>query len=252
MPTTRGPVRSLLERVLVTGTIEAVETVTPSMRRIRIVGPAMAGLTWTPGQHVRVLVGGPFQARGLLTGAVKDALRTYSVWRHDPTWEALDLVGFDHGGDAPGATWVREARCGQEVTFTRPRGDFAVRPDAPYHLFAGEETASVAFGAMMRALPAGGRVLGVVEADTPADHLDLPCGDELVRICRHGAPAAASQALVAAVRDLDLPGTPGVAYLAGEARTIQAVRAHLVQERGWDRRRVVTKPFWTPGRRGMD
>ncbi|MEV4085779.1 SIP domain-containing protein [Nonomuraea fuscirosea] len=51
---------------------------------------------------------------------------------------------------------------------------------------------------------------------------------------------------------MDLPDTPGVAYLAGEARTIQAVRAHLVGERGWHRRDVRTKPFWTPGRKGLD
>jgi hypothetical protein len=26
----------------------------------------------------------------------------------------------------------------------------------------------------------------------------------------------------------------------------------LVRERGWPRRSVLTKPFWTPGKRGMD
>nr|WP_268244740.1 SIP domain-containing protein [Microbispora rosea] len=58
--------------------------------------------------------------------------------------------------------------------------------------------------------------------------------------------------LVEMVRSLDLPHTPGVAYLAGEARECQAVRAHLVRERGWPRKAVVVKPFWTPGRRGLD
>ncbi|CNF48756.1 siderophore-interacting protein [Mycobacterium tuberculosis] len=43
--------------------------------------------------------------------------------------------------------------------------------------------------------------------------------------------------------------TPGV---AGEARTAQAARAHLVRERGWPRGSVLVKPFWTPGRRGME
>jgi NADPH-dependent ferric siderophore reductase len=57
---------------------------------------------------------------------------------------------------------------------------------------------------------------------------------------------------VKAVRALDLPAEPGVAYVAGEARTIQAVRAHLVRDRGWSRRDVVTKPFWTPGKTGLD
>lgn len=52
--------------------------------------------------------------------------------------------------------------------------------------------------------------------------------------------------------NLDLPGTPGTAYLAGEAGTVQMVREHLVRDRGWHRRDVVTKPFWAPGRTGMD
>ncbi|WP_245668028.1 SIP domain-containing protein [Actinomadura macra] len=38
----------------------------------------------------------------------------------------------------------------------------------------------------------------------------------------------------------------------GEARTVQAVRAHLVGDRGWPRRSVLVKPFWTPGKRGLE
>jgi NADPH-dependent ferric siderophore reductase len=53
------------------------------------------------------------------------------------------------------------------------------------------------------------------------------------------------------VQDTDLP-EPGIAYLAGEARTIQALRTHLVQDRGWPRQSVITKPFWTPGKKGME
>ncbi|MCK2212770.1 siderophore-interacting protein [Actinomadura sp. ATCC 31491] len=238
-----GLARRLLDRMLVTGEIVEVEEVAPRMRRIRIGGEALAGLSWTPGQHVRVLIG---DGGGLLGGV----LRTYSVWAHDPTWEALDLIGLDHGGDAPGARWVRAAAPGQEVAFTRPDGSFVLREEARYHLFAGEETAAVAFGAMLRALPREAAAYGVVEAERPGDHLGLP--RELTRVCREGALAAGSAVLVDAVRALDLPDRPGVAYLAGEARTVQAIRAHLVHERGWSRRDVRTKPFWTPGRRGLD
>jgi NADPH-dependent ferric siderophore reductase len=44
---------------------------------------------------------------------------------------------------------------------------------------------------------------------------------------------------------------PYAAYLAGEARTIQMIRGHLVNDRGWNRHHILTKPFWTPGKRGM-
>lgn len=84
---------------------------------------------------------------------------------------------------------------------------------APYHLLAGEETAFVTFGAMLRAAGPGEPVYGAVEVAESEDRLPLP---------------------------------------RGEARTVQAVRAHLVGERGWPRRSVQVKPYWTPGRRGMD
>ena len=69
---------------------------------------------------------------------------------------------------------------------------------------------------------------------------------------RHGQSAAASEALVKGPAGLDLPGEPGVAYLADEARTIQLLRRHLVADRGWPRQAIRLKPFWTPGRKGLD
>jgi NADPH-dependent ferric siderophore reductase len=179
-------------------------------------------------------------------------LRTYSIWDCDPENGTLDLIMLDHGGDSPGAVWTRRATIGQEVRFSKPQGDFVVRRDASYHLFAGEETASVAFGAMLRSLPADAWVWGAVEAATGEDHLDLPRSADLARVIRNGASAADSDLLVEAVKALVLPDEPGVAYLAGEARTIQAIRAHLVADRGWNRGDVLTKPFWTPGKRGME
>ncbi|WP_207400657.1 siderophore-interacting protein [Actinomadura roseirufa] len=117
----------------------------------------------------------------------------------------------------------------------------------------GEETASVAFGAMLRALPPEEPVRGVIEVAGAEDRLPLPRGAELVWRHRGDAPAASSATLVDAVRELELPPAPaGAAYVAGEARTVQAVRAHLVRERGWERRSVLVKPFWTPGGRGME
>jgi hypothetical protein len=79
-----------------------------------------------------------------------------------------------------------------------------------------------------------------------------PRGADLTWSYRGDRTAAGSATLVSAVRELPLPAEPGIAYVAGEARTCQAVRAHLIRERGWPRRSVIVKPFWAPGRRGMD
>jgi NADPH-dependent ferric siderophore reductase len=88
----------------------------------------------------------------------------------------------------------------------------------------------------------------VIEVAGPEDELPLE-GD--IRWCHRGAtPAHDSATLREAVAQLDFP--IGAAYLAGEARTTQAVRKHLVEERNWPRRSVLTKPFWTPGKTGME
>jgi NADPH-dependent ferric siderophore reductase len=222
--------KPILDRFLLRGTVDDVEDVTRRMRRIRIVGEALRGMDWVAGRHVRVRVG------GLL-------LRTYSIWDYDDSGR-LDLCVLDHSGAGPGARWSRQVRAGQQVTFTRPDGRLVLHPDAPYHLFVGDETASVALGAMLRALPASEQVHGVVEVDDLDHRLSLPRDDELTWV-----PGGT---LMPALEKLDLPDGPGVAYVAGEARACQAVRRHLTHERGWSRRAVVVKPFWAPGKRGMD
>ncbi|MFJ4657021.1 siderophore-interacting protein [Nocardia sp. NPDC088792] len=241
----RGLGDRLLDRFFTTGRVLETERIAARMIRIRIGGPALRTLNCLPGQHLRVVVGGD----GLLS-RVGD-LRTYTVWHFDQENGELHLCVLDHG-DGPGSRWGRTAEVGMQVRFRGPEGSFTLRPDAPNHLFIGEETASVAFGAMLRAVPDEVPVSGAIETATPADRLPLPRAAELSHPLRGTAPAARSEILLDAVRNLRLSATPGVAYVAGEARTIQMITKHLVQERNWPRRAIITKPFWTPGRRGMD
>ncbi|MGW1562287.1 siderophore-interacting protein [Streptomyces sp. NPDC002144] len=229
MPALLDPVLDLLT---LRGTVTATEPIAARMRRLRIEGDALAGLTVQPGQQVRVLVG-----NGLTR-------RTYSVWHYEPAG-AVELCVLDHPGAGPGAVWGRTAEVGHQVRLSRPEGSFVLRPDATHHFFAGDETAAVAFGAMLAALPEGARVSGSVETATEADRLPLAHGDRLDWLVRGGT------SLPDSVRRL-APAAGGVAYVAGEARTVQAVKQVLVREAGWDRRSVLTKPFWAPGKRGLE
>ena len=238
----------LFDRLLRPAHVHTIERWAPRLRHVTLTGPELAGLAWLPGQHVRMQVGaGPGPVDWLI-----GTLRTYSVWNYDG--ETLELIVYDHGdSNGPGAEWARTAEPGDELRLLKPDGDFTTTP-AGYHLFAGEETAQVAFGAMLRALPADVRVFGCLEIDSPDERLDLGQGRDwdLEWSYRRGRSAASAQTLVDAVRGLDLPAEAGMAYLAGEARTIQLIRRHLVEERHWPRRNVRTKPFWTPGKKGLE
>lgn len=220
------------------GTVTAIDLVSRRMRKIRISATELRGQSWTPGQQVRVRTGGDGHG----------PRRSYSIYAYED--DSIELCVLDHGEDGPGGVWARALKVGQPVNFSRPEGSFVLRQPAPYHLFVGEETASIPFAAMLRALPSGANAFGVIEVDTPDDRIAMP--DSITWTYRAGGTAASSESLVTALRELKLPGEPGIAYVAGEASTIQMVRKHLVKDRDWPRRNVVTKPFWTPGRRGMD
>ncbi|MEU6384403.1 siderophore-interacting protein [Streptomyces bauhiniae] len=228
MPALLNPVLDLL---MLRGTVTSVERFTARMRRLRIEGEALAGLDVLPGQQVRVLVGSALTRR------------TYSVWRYEPSG-ALELCVLDHAGDGPGARWAREARAGDEVRLGKPEGSFTLRPDAAHHVFVGDETASVAFGAMLAALPDGSRVSGCVETRAADDRLPLTHAGRLDWVLRGTVPLPEAVGRLA-------PAPGGIAYVAGEARTVQAVR-HVLRDAGWDRRSVLTKPFWAPGKRGLE
>jgi NADPH-dependent ferric siderophore reductase len=245
-------IKSLRDAVLLSAEISEIEQLTPRLRRIRFEGSRLQGLNWTPGQHIRLQVAG--LGESFLRLHPHDALRTYSIYDADPELGTLDVVMLDHGGEpdvtTPARRWSGSAAVGDNIQFTRPQGNLVVRRDAPYHVFAGEETASIAFAAMLRHLSPDAAVHGVVEAADQVDHLEL--ARPLDQVQRGNASAEDSAVLADAVRALELPDHPGVAYLAGEARTIQTLRKILVAERGWDRRDIRTKPFWTPGRSGME
>ncbi|WP_431774281.1 siderophore-interacting protein [Streptomyces cucumeris] len=245
----RNPLAGVLAKYTLDTVVTQTGPVTPSMRRILLRADAPVPFTWTPGQHVRVQLNDPLSMGGILRPG--ETLRTYTIWEFDPGERTLELRVHLYDGDGIGLSWARTAAPGDPVTLWWPQGDFVLR-EAPYHLFAGEETASVAFAPMLRALAPSARVYGVLESAGPEHDPPMPDRpDPLRRVHRDGASAASSPLLHDAVAALELPAEPGFAYLAGEARSCRMVRDHLVRERGWPKSAIRLKPFWAPGRRGL-
>lgn len=245
--TSRNPLAAVFGKYAMEATVSVAEQVTPAMRRIRLHTDQPVTFPYNPGQHIRIQLKDPLSVTGILHPA--ETLRTYTIWDLDTARRAIELRIHLYAGDGIGLEWARAARPGDRVTFWWPQSDFFTR-EVDFHVFVGDETASAAFGPMIRALDASAEVYGVLESETPEHDLPLP-GPPVRRVHRHGAPAASSRVLLAAVAELDLPGNTGAAYVAGEARTCQMVRDYLVRERNWPRTAIKVKPFWTPGKRGL-
>jgi NADPH-dependent ferric siderophore reductase len=177
---------------------------------------------------------------------------------------------------------------GPDAAFAGVHGGLEFRPPVDHGplLLAADETGVPAVANIVRALPSRtvGRVL--LEVPHPDDrfHLAGPPGVEVSWTARgrssHGAallrmvcqadlpspPAAPVERAPTAVAEeaseellWDVPDTvalaespggahPFYAWVAGEAATVRAIRRHLVDERGHDRRNVAFMGYWRMGR----
>ncbi|MEV5378485.1 siderophore-interacting protein [Streptomyces nondiastaticus] len=235
--------RRFRDERLLEAKVTAVRAAVPGMTDVTLRGHAFARFACKPGAHLPVEVPG---------GAQGPVLRTYSVWRHTPADASLTLrIALHHPG-GPGCAWAAAVTPGERVRTGVPRNRIVLDPRARHHVFVGEETGAVPLLTMLDALPPGAVTHGVLETTGPEAEFPAPDGARTLRWVHRGrASAAASPVLVAAVRRLELPPGPGVAYVAGEAATCRAVVRHFVTERGWPRFAVKTQTHWTPGKCGI-
>jgi NADPH-dependent ferric siderophore reductase len=236
-----------------------IASVTPKMTRITVGGDALATFPGGGGdQHVvlyfydpDVTVPEPLtlaSARTVL-GQVRPAMRSYTVRGHDPVRHELDFDFVLHGSGVA-ATWAANARPGDPLILVGPSPAYAPDPDVPRHLLAGDETALPAISAMLAELPATAEVTVVLEVADEAEEQPLrgPAGTDVRWLHRDGRPPGTPDLLVPAIRGLG--AFSGDVWAAGERTVMHAVRAHLLDDLGLDRRHVRTTMYWRHGQAG--
>ena len=223
----------LLDRFLLRGTVDAVEDLTPRMRRIRLTGEELRDLDWAPGQHS----GCGSETSPSVVSATSCA-RTRSG---TTTRRPAGPVRSRPPGPGPRCALGQSVDCRAACRPHQAPKDGSSPGTSALSPVRRRRDRSVAFGPMLRALPAAVPGTGHRGARARGPHVACP-----VRRADLGQP------LLRPLTALDLPAEPGIAYIAGEARACQAARQHLTRDRGWPRRATIVKPFWAPGKRGMD
>ncbi len=218
--------QSLAHRVLTSASVVSSVALGASVHEVTLTAPSFGTWPYVPGQSVRLSVGNS----GL-------NLRTYSVWTLSES--LLVLRGFTHS-DGPGSQWMATAAPGTRVALTSPKGVFVLDDDAPWHLFVGDDTGAVPLLAMRASLPDSTPAHGVLVGGGEVP----PLGPTL--------PWVTGISLLDALKDLELPPSPGVAYVAGEQQACLEVRQYLRDSLGWPRRAVRISAHWTPGKRGLE
>jgi NADPH-dependent ferric siderophore reductase len=236
----QAPVRGRVAATV--ATVAAVQQVTPRMTRVRLVDDSLGGLAAVPGQTLKIYV--PDPASGILVS--RDyTVRDYAVSDEESGPPRLDIDFVLHGA-GPAAQWARRVQPGQTLGFVGPSGRYRPDPAADWYLFAGDETALPAIQAYVGMLPADACALLYVEVADAAEQQPMPGpARPLVQWLHRGDREPGTSAVLDdAVRTVRLPAGQGRIWIAGHTPTVRRIRAHLLDDRGVDRRALYVKGFW--------
>ena len=222
-----GPLRKSSSRTACVVQVTEVELLSPRIRRIRLAGPDIQGMQWSPGDKIKIQAG--------------TKLKSYTPARVHPEEGWMDIVFFLHGNGGA-SEWAKNVTVGLHTEIVGPAKSMPGAEGEPdWALFLGDETTIGLATALLESLPASVPVDGVIELDeTDARALQvfgLPLG-VAPRTSQHG------QSLLAWLADTDLPEGNGVIWLSGEATTVSELKAHLM-ERGVERAQLKIKPYWS-------
>ncbi|WP_406055129.1 siderophore-interacting protein [Streptomyces sp. NBC_01077] len=258
--------------------VVAARRVTPRMQRVTFGGASLDGFVLAgPDQQVKLFFPQPGQAEPVLPvpdpdgdvmrwygaySALPEAerpwMRSYTVRAHDPAAGTIDIDFFLHGngddsaGEGPATRWARSARPGDAVGMFGPSAAFAMPVDpgaGDWTLLYADACALPALATVVAALPPGQRAVAYVRLSDPAELQPLPTAGDLTVRPRYDDTSAVdtsadAASAVDALRADPLPDGRPYVWLAGEASTVRALRRHLVEERGVDRRSVHFAGYW--------
>ncbi|MFP3900119.1 MAG: siderophore-interacting protein [Acidimicrobiia bacterium] len=240
--------------------VRRVEHLSPRLIRVTLAGAELDGFAVEePAASVRLLLPPPGTTElvmptwtgneFLMPDGSRPTIRTFTPRRTDPTARELDIDIVVHGGGVA-STWAGAAHPGDEAAISGPGRGYAVDPDAPAFLLAGDETAIPAMSQLLEVLPAGTPVEVHVEVADPRARLPLPDHPRATVSWHDLAPGAPpGDALLDAVRGAAVdPGTR--VWVAGEAAAVQRIRRHLFDDRGLPRSQTTVRGYWKRGRAG--
>lgn len=236
-----------LRRVVLHGGLAGFRSIAPD-QQVKLFLARDGGVPDLPDVPADIGEAASWYARYLaIPEAERPWMRTYTVRRHRPRDEQVDIDFVLHDDAGPASRWAAEARPGDVLGMLGPAVSH-LRTPAPGvpKLFVGDETALPAIAAWCESLAVGERAQVHVEVDGDADELPLESDAELQVHWHHrdGVAPGRSAVLLDAVRALPRPDGPLFGWLAGEASAVRALRRHLVGEWGLDKRAVAFAGYW--------
>lgn len=221
-------------------TVESVADITPGMRRIVLTGEDLADfVSLAPDDHIKVIV-------PAADGA--EERRDYTPRRYDNAARSL-TIDFALHEAGPVTQWAIDARPGTALEIGGPRGSAVVSSTVKSWLLVGDETALPAIGRRIEESGAGTAITAIAAVASPAEEQFFETAAALTTRWVHRPLSDATNAapLIAALSRIDIaPQT--LVWVAAEASVVRAIRAHLVEERGYPLAWIKASGYWVKGK----
>ena len=241
-------------------TVREIQALTPRMRRVVFEGADLGRFATGEQIHTRLL----FQPEdavfpewpllddaGLIQwpgGTQRLGSRVYTLRHVDASAGRLWIDFFDHGGEGPGARWLRRARPGDVVGALGPAAH-GPKP-ARRMILAGDETGLPGIARILEDAPQETRGLALISVADAAERQPLraPSGMEVRWLLRNERPD--TQPLAAAIRLLDWGADRAhlSVWIGCEFHEFRTIRHFLRDEVKLPAAQVVAFSHW---RRGM-
>ncbi|MGR3888034.1 siderophore-interacting protein [Pseudomonas sp. 1152_12] len=209
-----------------------VVDITPRMRRITLGGPELAGfISLGSDDHIKLLFPQNAAEQAALESpgfsikgdGPQPAMRDYTPRRFDLSIGELDIDFVLHG-DGPASTWAAQAKVGQHLYIGGPRGSMIVPDIFDSYLLIGDETAIPAIARRLEELPAGRKVLAVIEIANVSEQQQLKSAADVDVIW----VVRGQDDLPDTVRNLTLPSGSLYTFVATETKLSRQVRRVLL------------------------
>ena len=225
-----------------------VVDITPRMRRITVGGPELEGfVSLGSDDHIKLLFPQNAAEQAALESpnfnikgdGPQPAMRDYTPRRFDLSVGELDIDFVLHG-DGPASTWAEQAQVGQHLYIGGPRGSMIVPDIFDSYLLIGDETALPAIGRRLEELPAGRKVLAVIEIHNTAEQQALHSAAEVdvIWVIR------GQDDLLDTVRNLTLPSGSLYSFVATETKLSRQVRRVLLDTHRVDEAYLKAVGYW--------
>ncbi|MEU1428689.1 siderophore-interacting protein [Nocardia sp. NPDC005746] len=213
-----------MARTRITLVVQNTVHLTDHLIRVRLGGPGFA--SFQPNDSTDAYV------KLIFPGPDGDVMRTYTVREVDRAAQEIAIDFVHHGDEGVAGAWAAAAQPGDTIDLFGPGGGYAPRPDADWHLLAGDESALPAIAAACAALPADAVGQVFVEVGGPSDELAFPHPEGVELTWVHRGDAEPGDRLAATVRSAPWRDGRVQVFIHGEARAVMHdLRPYIRKER---------------------